>query len=443
MPSAPSNLSPTSQPAQVASNQAKALHTGSCNDSTLVVVLGMHRSGTSAITRAMSVLGADLGTNLMPPAEGVNDKGFFEDLDINAINIAVLHAAGADWDTIAPIDIGRIEPQHLNDLQITAASILREKCRGKIFALKDPRIARLLPFWQPIFSHLKISTKYLIAFRNPISVTKSLTRRNQFTEIKSYLLWLAHTVPALEMTKSAARTLINYDSLMDNPRRELFRVASELDLPFIESALTEFEQEFLDSNLRHSQFAPADLELVQSAPRQVKALFRALNGTSSLTLQDRHELDAAIDDARCYLEDTAPLLLNEWHQEQKIRRLSTALTERETQLHGLNEQFTQSKEEIELLRNRSCTLNDEVRRYLDSLLEDNRALRALIEDNRGLDTLLEDNRALHKLLDTLRATVADQQAQLARASSEMHALLTSTSWRISGPLRALRRLVRF
>ena len=53
----------------------------------IFVVLGMHRSGTSAITRGLEVLGASLGNRLMPPFVGNNDKGFFEDVDINAFNI--------------------------------------------------------------------------------------------------------------------------------------------------------------------------------------------------------------------------------------------------------------------------------------------------------------------------------------------------------------------
>ena len=52
----------------------------------IIVVIGMHRSGTSALTRALEVLNVHLGDNLMKPIADVNDKGFFEDLDINKFN---------------------------------------------------------------------------------------------------------------------------------------------------------------------------------------------------------------------------------------------------------------------------------------------------------------------------------------------------------------------
>jgi hypothetical protein len=399
------------------------------NDSALIVVLGMHRSGTSALTRAMSALGADFGTNLMPAAEGVNDKGFFEDLDINAINIAVMQAAGADWDTMAPIDINTIEPQHLDRLQTDAIALLRAKCHGKIFALKDPRIARLLPFWQPIFARIETRIKYLIAFRNPISVAKSLSHRNHFPEEKSHHLWLAHTVPALQMTHAATRALIDYDRLMDSPRRELTRVATELGLPLVETALVEFEREFLDNDLRHSRFLPADLELVRSAPRQAKALFRALSRVVSETDHDARELDTITDEARRYLEDVAPLLANEWRLELEIRQLRADLAERDIQIHQLNQRPVRAKHEDGFNPIRSREPSEEA----------STMSRSDGDADGHFDNLHDENRVLRRSVDSLKAALSAQQAQLTRASDEMAAILASTSWRISAPLRALKR----
>ena len=62
----------------------------------LIVVLGMHRSGTSAITRGLQVMGVELGDRMMPPVEGNNSKGFWEDLDLYALNIEILNNIGSD-----------------------------------------------------------------------------------------------------------------------------------------------------------------------------------------------------------------------------------------------------------------------------------------------------------------------------------------------------------
>ena len=64
----------------------------------------MHRSGTSAITRGLQVMGVELGDNLMPALKGDNDKGYWEDIDLNALNIEMLSAIGSRWDCVSPIN---------------------------------------------------------------------------------------------------------------------------------------------------------------------------------------------------------------------------------------------------------------------------------------------------------------------------------------------------
>ena len=72
-------------------------------NSRLIVVLGMHRSGTSAITRGLQALDVNLGEQLMPPVENNNDKGFFEDIEVNKLNIELLNAMDSDWDDVSVI----------------------------------------------------------------------------------------------------------------------------------------------------------------------------------------------------------------------------------------------------------------------------------------------------------------------------------------------------
>ena len=63
-----------------------------------ILVAGMHRSGTSALTKTLSILGADLPRNLMPPMKGNNDKGFWESKDLEGIHDSLLESAGSMWD---------------------------------------------------------------------------------------------------------------------------------------------------------------------------------------------------------------------------------------------------------------------------------------------------------------------------------------------------------
>src|SRR5210317_53351 len=70
----------------------------------LVVVLGMHRSGTSVAARALKVLGVDLGDHLIPPIKNNNDRGFWEDIDINNFNNELLDKMGSNWDRLTILD---------------------------------------------------------------------------------------------------------------------------------------------------------------------------------------------------------------------------------------------------------------------------------------------------------------------------------------------------
>jgi hypothetical protein len=88
----------------------------------IVVVLGMHRSGTSAIARGVKALGVDLGTRLMAPAAGNNDRGFWEDVDISRLNGRVLAALGCDWDSIRWIVPSDFASRKLERLQFKAGS---------------------------------------------------------------------------------------------------------------------------------------------------------------------------------------------------------------------------------------------------------------------------------------------------------------------------------
>ncbi len=273
------------------------------------------------------MLGAEFGSNLMPALPGNNDKGFFEDLDVVALNVDLLNATGGDWHSMAPIDLGVLLPEQLDQFRVRAIDLLRAKCReNRILSVKDPRLARLLPFWKPVFACIGVRVLYLIAVRNPISVVQSLARRDGFPVEKSYILWLAYVVSALDLTQDVRRVLIDYDRLMDMPRQELENISDFFGLPLIESRLEEFESTFLDDKLRHTHYTVDDLQLVNSAPRQVKALYSALSEAAS-GFPDSPTWQSAFLEAKAYLDDIAPLLRYEWRLEQEMNDLRAAKAE--------------------------------------------------------------------------------------------------------------------
>ncbi|MFL9914526.1 hypothetical protein PQR75_03745 [Paraburkholderia fungorum] len=425
-------------------------NTEALSENTLIVVLGMHRSGTSVITRAMETMGAEFGGKLNPPAAEINEKGFFEDLDILAINVEVMKAAKAEWHSLELVDLSRIEKSDLTALRTRAIEILREKCQSKIFALKDPRISRLLPFWQPVFDAIRIRVAYIVAIRNPISVSRSLEKRDKFPDEKNYLLWLAHTVPALQQTRGLLRALVEYDRLLEDPSRELERISTRLNLPLDLERVHEFKQEFLESRLRHARFEAQDLAVVSSAPRQVGELFNALEfasikGNGQLTPTGETALSAA----QSYLDDISPVLRHLARVEQQLSHLSDECNGRE--LHAEDLQHALEKAESRVRQTESVIANlnsekSEARAALEVMastirsLEDTVAIRLTsLEASAATEQVALE--ALAATIRTLEHSASARDAALEEANRKLMQMFQSKSWRITAPLRALHRYI--
>ncbi len=220
----------------------------------LFIVLGMHRSGTSALTRALKVFDIDLGNNHIPTEPGVNAKGFWEDRDIYTLNVDMLRALAIRWDHTTPIRPSDIQYLCLKPFFQRAQALLAARMgRYERFGIKDPRLSRLLPFWQHVFVSLDIQPHYLIALRHPASVAQSLAVRNHFRKEKSLALWLEYTMAALQHSRDTSRLVVDYDRMMHNPVSELRRIGQHWNLCLNDAELHHYSKDFLDQSLRHHQ----------------------------------------------------------------------------------------------------------------------------------------------------------------------------------------------
>jgi hypothetical protein len=259
----------------------------------LVMVLGMHRSGTSALARVLPVFGIGLGERLMPAVAGDNEKGFWEDLDIYGMNIDVMSALGADWHSTQPLPAAYFDQDAIHALRSRAYDLLADKLkRSATYGLKDPRLSRLLPFWKPIFCQLGLQTHYLIATRNPISVARSLQRRNSMPPEQCYLLWRQYTFGALSETAGDSRLCVDYDELMLDPPRQLRRLGRFFGEPADHGAAREYCSGFLEDRLRRSRHFIGDLEAEIGADSKVCELYTLLR---RVALDDRPQTWDSID----------------------------------------------------------------------------------------------------------------------------------------------------
>lgn len=243
----------------------------------LIVVLGMHRSGTSALTRSLQVVGVDLGENLMPPADGNNAKGFWEDMDLYALNVEMLAALQSDWHHLKPITTESVETLRQKGFLERGIELVRAKLRpGRPFGLKDPRVAILLPFWKRVFARCDVTVDYILALRSPMSVAQSLSKRDKLDMTKSYLLWFGHVLSSLRLSRDEKLLIVDYDNLLQQPDREICRISSFLNLPVESNELEQYKIEFLDTNLRHSVHRSDDMRNDSNCPPIVVDIYEVL-----------------------------------------------------------------------------------------------------------------------------------------------------------------------
>lgn len=252
-------------------------------DSTKVIaVLGMHRSGTSVITRGLQVMGVELGNRLMPPFEGNNSKGFWEDTDINDLNIEMLHSLNSEWHFLTPIQPADVDRLCTNGYLQRAIELLQAKTSdAKVFGFKDPRVAKLLPFWKKVFAQGQIDVDYVLVIRHPLSVCESLTKRDGLDAEKSHLLWLEHVISSLVGTDGENRILVDYDTFMQTPEAELTRIAKAFQLPMNAAELQKFQNEFLDHRLQHTIYQLNDLMLDSQSPPLLQEVYSSLLGVAT------------------------------------------------------------------------------------------------------------------------------------------------------------------
>lgn len=246
-------------------------------DRRLLVVLGMHRSGTSVLTHGMSVFGVQFGDTLME-ATKENPTGYWEDLDIVAFNDAVLEFLEKGWSSvscISPLECERLRDGGYVD---KAAALLREKMALSAFhGIKDPRMSRLLPFWAEVFQQLGIKPFYVIVFRNPLSVVRSLEKRDAMPRLQAYCLWFSHVLECVRFGARNERTaFVNYDEFIENPQCVLDEIGKKLDLPVDEQQMASYLRVSVNKDLRHTRYGLPDLQADPACPDFVRELFARL-----------------------------------------------------------------------------------------------------------------------------------------------------------------------
>jgi GT2 family glycosyltransferase len=238
---------------------------------TVLCIAGMHRSGTSMITRLLHLCGLYLGneSKIIKPAPD-NPEGFWENTDFVKINDLILSKFEAGWDLLPTMSSGWETSEIDSSVRSQAADLINQFENKLFWGWKDPRNSITLPFWMPLIPDLKV----VICLRNPLDVAKSLTRRGHNSIQFGFNLWCAYNQKLIDVIPFEKRLITHYDSYFDDPQSELKRLLEfagvSADRKMIQSACSTV----LASN-RHSRSTLDDLISV-GAPKDVVRMYLSL-----------------------------------------------------------------------------------------------------------------------------------------------------------------------
>ena len=392
----------------------------------------MHRSGTSALTRMLGSLGCDLPGTLMPPNEH-NERGYWESEPISALNDALLESAGSAWDDWEPFNPGWYASPVAAGFRDQACALLEQEFQdSRMFVLKDPRVARLLPFWIDVLAEFGADTRVAMPIRNPLEVAGSLHERDTIETSVGLLLWLRHVLEAEAASRDLRRCFVRFEDLLRDWEGVAAALARDLRVSWPRqstSARIDFEKR-LESSSRHQVFDDAAVRDSPEVSRWVASTFAVVDRWARGEVRDSDK--AALDGVREAFDEAGRAFARSIvtgmragqrnrRLEQEVRALQDVVADREGQIDSLNRAVADRDDNVGYLEGVVRSKDRELNRQGETISDRDRELDALRHEVAARDgeitALIEerDRRVadLDRQIEVLRDAVGDRDEAIA------------------------------
>ncbi|HET7434360.1 MAG TPA: sulfotransferase [Thermoanaerobaculia bacterium] len=181
-----------------------------------IAVLGMHRSGTSVVTRLLHAMGCYVGEARDLAAPDVfNPTGYWEHREALALDRDILGALDAKWLEPARADLSKLSPEQRETFTTRARHFAKSLDAHGTWAAKDPRMSILFPIWRDALER----PVCVLVWREPVAVARSIERRDGLPLAIGLALWEEYTRAMLDATIGMPRLAINYEELVADPTR--------------------------------------------------------------------------------------------------------------------------------------------------------------------------------------------------------------------------------
>ena len=372
-----------------------------------IFVLGMHRSGTSAVARVLNLMGVYFGGERVSTGRSdENTKGFWERRDVRDLNDDLLFSSGCDWDCIADFDLDALPAETKSTFVDVAADIVLNLDAHRPWFVKEPRLCLLFPIWRQA-----LENPFCIhVLRNPLEVAHSLRTRNGIPVRTGLALWELYNHHALNASAGLRRVFVSYEDLMRMPSVVVERLHSVLEEQGgygLRIPSSDELNQFLDGELyRHrkterslrSVATTHQLRLYEALLGDTDALMQSLPGPSWSAFEKlrRYEKTVDVDDRIARARRTRQRRVPEGETAQlKLRNLE--LDHARSLLKEVSQRLAVAEGEARQLRRAEV----EVRSTLARSVQKVEDLSSELENARKHATSLDEDQS------TLRITNAD------------------------------------
>ena len=416
-----------------------------------LLVLGMHRSGTSALGRLLGLLGADLPSHVIAPDEH-NEAGYWEATELFRLHDQMLSRADSRWDDWRPFNPAALDSYDRIGIEHALLEFLRHEFRESgFFAIKDPRICRFVPLWLGVLGNFPAIPGAIIAVRHPFAVAKSLQARDGFSFAKSCLVWLRHVVDAEYSTRDVSRTFADYDSLLADWRTHVDRIANQLDIewPNPPAEVADAVDRFLTSQLRHHVATASELE---ASPHVVSWIRRTYAAVQAFVQAGDHDAARSeMDQVRAEFNEACLAFGGMWREAHSNDARETLVPFGAVTKLALERQAQQLKQRIASLdtsiretaaRVDACEVQLSVQQPVPVQLDESRRLMAALgETTTGLRAqiqgMLEHSHRRDAMVDEFVAKTEGAQQNLRQLADAQAATLSRLQWCLDGAVTRL------
>ncbi|MEM9273501.1 MAG: tetratricopeptide repeat protein [Cyanobacteria bacterium P01_F01_bin.143] len=275
------------------SNDSKVKANNSQDKETVIAILGMHRSGTSCL--AGSLQAAGLFSGKVKDRSVANSKGNRENIEIMALNDAVLKSTDGSWDKPS-LEI-KWSQHHSEQRDAIAANYFSQ---SPVWMFKDPRTLLTLQFWQEGINNLE----FIGTFRHPLKVAMSLYQRtpNSITLRQGIKLWCHYNSLLLQEWQKSPFPLLCFDLPGEQYFEQLEQVIAKLG-KYAHLSVSEAKK-FYESKLVHQENIIAATELSchdDHENNDAQLLAKALKLYQDLKLAAGIRLDEELPDQSAYI----------------------------------------------------------------------------------------------------------------------------------------------